>query len=102
MNKICETCDTRNRLGLCNGRDGDFKYCFRSAGSVDGVEKTITPFTTIDELYNKCDWLKCARKETLELDSESYCDEHMILLLGVLRWQNAQVGGKIPVGFVTR
>ena len=23
MNKICETCDTRNRLGMCNGLDGN-------------------------------------------------------------------------------
>lgn len=50
MNKICETCDTKNRLRLCSGRDGDFKYCFRKAGSTYGLEQTITPFNTTDEL----------------------------------------------------
>ena len=39
MNKLCEICDTRNRLGICNGRDGDFKYCFRRVGSMNGLEK---------------------------------------------------------------
>ena len=37
MNKLCEICDTRNRLGMCNGRDGDFKYCFRKVGSTNGL-----------------------------------------------------------------
>ena len=44
INKICETCDTRNRLCLCNGVEGDFKYCFRKVGSVYDLQETITPF----------------------------------------------------------
>ena len=43
MNKLCEICDTRNRLCMCNGRDGDFKYCFRRVGSTNRLEETITP-----------------------------------------------------------
>ena len=51
MNKLCEICDTRNRLGMCNGRDGVFKYCFRKVGSTHRLEETITPFNTLHELY---------------------------------------------------
>lgn len=51
INKICETCDTRNRLCLCNGVEGDFKYCFRKVGSVYDLQETITPFNDLDEIF---------------------------------------------------
>ena len=98
MSKICETCDTRLRLGLCKGKDEDFKYCFRKVGSVNGLEETITPFNTLDELYTKCKWLDWVEKDTLVLDEMDYGDEHMRLLFG----QEKGVNKTFPVGYVTK
>ena len=101
MNKLCEICDTRNRLGICKGRDGDFKYCFRRVGSTNGLEKTITPFNTLHELYEKCDCLKWVVPETLELDNEPYgIGNHMVLLWGQSERQLGTNEGQ-PVGYVT-
>ena len=101
MNKLCEICDTRNRLGMCNGRDGDFKYCFRRVGSTNRLEETITPFTTLHELYEKCSWLKWIVPETLELENEAYGrGNNMVLLWGQSERQLGTNEGQ-PVGFVT-
>lgn len=101
MNKLCEICDTRNRLGMCKGRDGDFKYCFRRVGSTNGLEETITPFNTLHELHEKCDCLKWVVPETLVLDNEPYCGENnMVLLWGQSERQLGTNEGQ-PVGYVT-
>lgn len=98
MNKLCEICDTRNRLGMCNGRDGDFKYCFRKVGSIHDLEETITPFNTLHELYKECDWLQWIVPETLKLEGEPYGGENnMVLLMGQSKVSNDY----LPVGFVT-
>ena len=104
MNKICETCDTRNRLKMCDGKDGDFRYCYRPAGSTSNIIGNITPFNTIDELFEKNDWIKSVIKSTATLDRDYYGkDHHMKLLLG-LRYGEPQekIESKsyYPVGFV--
>lgn len=105
MNKICETCDTRKRLKMCNGRDGDFKYCYRPAGSVSSIPNNITPFNTIDELFEKNDWIKSVIKSTATLDNDYYGkDHHMKLLLGLFYGEpQEKIKSKsyYPVGFVT-
>ena len=98
MNKLCEICDTRNRLGICNGRDGDFKYCFRRVGSTHRLEETITPFNTLHELYEKCDWLDWIIPETIKLENKSYGSKNnMVLLMG----KSENTDEYLPVGFVT-
>lgn len=52
MNTLCINCDAKNRLGMCIGKDGDFKYCYRRVGSVGISQQTITQFNTLDELVN--------------------------------------------------
>ena len=98
MNKLCEICDTRNRLGMCNGRDGVFKYCFRKVGSTHRLEETITPFNTLHELYEKCDWLDWIIPETIKLENKSYGSKNnMVLLMG----KSENTDEYLPVGFVT-
>jgi hypothetical protein len=53
MNKICKTCDTKNRLRLCNGKDENFKYCYRKSGNPEQTKDTIFQFNSIEELKNK-------------------------------------------------
>lgn len=50
MNKVCETCDSRIRLNLCEGKDTEFKYCYRKSGNPQQTKDTIFQFNTIDEL----------------------------------------------------
>lgn len=97
MNNICKNCDTRNRLHLCDGKDGDFKYCFRRAGSLMGLKKTITPFNTLHELYQKCTWLDWIAPETLVLENKPYGNgDNMVLLKGHFGSNNS-----LPLGYVT-
>ena len=101
MNKLCEICDTRNRLGMCKGKNGDFKYCFRRVGTTNRLEETITPFNSLHELYEKCNWLHWVVPETLELESEPYGRENnMVLLWGQSERQLGTNEGQ-PVGYVT-
>lgn len=108
MNDICKNCDTRIRLGLCNGREGDFQYCYRKVGSVNGLEDTITPFNTIDDLYENCEHLKGTIKEQTYLDNKPYAnDEHMVLLYGLYKGEpdleeKIERGFVYPIGYVTR
>lgn len=99
MNEICKTCDTKNRLGLCEGKNGNFKYCFRKAGSTDGLEKTITPFTTMEDLYLSCEWINtCFEQGSLKFDDYYYTnDKHMLLLYGKYFGDSKEY----PIGFVT-
>jgi len=99
INKICETCDTRNRLCLCNGVKGDFKYCFRKVGSVYDLQETITPFNYLDEIFlNDCDYIKDLDRESLRLSKDYYGNnEHMRLLFGRFLGDSGKV---YPVGFV--
>lgn len=105
MNKICETCDTRNRLGMCNGLDGNFKYCYRPVGSISNIPGNITPFNTIDELFEKNDWIKSVIKESAVLDENYYGrGHHMKLLLGLFYGEPQEKidsGINYPVGYVT-
>jgi len=104
MNSVCKTCDTRNRLGMCLGKDGDFTYCFRPVGSVSNIPGNITPFNTIDELLKNNKWLDVI-EGTVYLDDEYYgCDKHMKLLLGLFNGEteeNIKSGKRYPIGFVT-
>lgn len=98
MNIICENCDTKCRLGMCEGRDGEFKYCFRRVGSIGGLEKTITPFITLHELYDKQSWLDWVFPDSLVLDYKPYGnDNHMVLLWGISKID----GEPLPIGYVT-
>lgn len=102
MNEICKTCDTRIRLQKCNGRDGDFRYCFRKVGSTYGLEKTIVPFSDLHELYQKSEHLQnSVVEESMFLDGEDYGrDGHMVLLMG--RYILDPDGNRYPIGFVTK
>ena len=104
MNKICETCDTRNRLGMCNGLDGNFKYCYRPVGSISNIPGNITPFNTIDELFEKNDRIKSVIKESAVLDENYYGrGHHMKLLFGLYYGEpQEKIESKsyYPVGFV--
>lgn len=99
MNDLCKICDTKNRLRMCNGRNGNFKYCFRRVGSISGLKETITPFTTLHELYEKCDWLEHIVPESLVLSNEAYSGNHMVLLWGQYEDQIGTNKGQ-PLGYV--
>lgn len=98
MNQICETCDTRCRLHMCQGQDGDFKYCYRPVDSVDNIPDNITPFNTVDELYEKNKWIKSVERDSLVFDDKPYGSPYMKLLLG--HFIGDTVNDKVPVGFV--
>lgn len=103
INKICETCDTRNRLCMCNGIEGDFKYCFRKVGSVYDLQETITPFNNLDELFlNTCEYIRDLDRESLYLSDEYYGNsKHMRLLFGRFLGDSGDSYDKgYPVGFV--
>lgn len=98
MSKICETCDTKNRLKLCDEKEGEFKYCFRKVGSLDGVEESIQPFNELQELKNNSfldGWII--------IDSLHMVDysRHMNLLLGDSMDYDGAVK-EIPVGYVVK
>lgn len=99
MNNLCKICDTRERLRMCNGRDGDFKYCFRRVGTTSGLKETITPFITLHELYEKCDWLEHIVPESLYLEDKAYVGDNMRLLWGQYENQIGTNKGQ-PVGYV--
>lgn len=92
--KICETCDVRLRLKMCDGKDGDVdtKYCFRRVGSVSNVPNSIKPFDEISEL-NIPDYIE---SETVEI--EDYHGEHTGILIGVSKFD----GFRYPIGFITK
>lgn len=93
--KICDTCDTKNRLCKCKGREGDFKYCYRKAGSTHGIEDSIFLFNDINELYDKiCD---------VEVVADSLCikpysGEHISILMG----KYIGDGNEYPMGFIIK
>lgn len=100
MNVICEKCDTRCRLGMCKGRDNGFKFCFRRIGTITDLEETITPFTTLHELYEKCNWLNFIIPESLILDNQPYVgNDNMVLLFG--RHKRQETDRFLPLGYVT-
>ena len=103
MNKICETCDSKERLKICEGRDGNFKYCFRRVGSVAGLKDSITPFNEISELEDYT-WAYqgCRISE--------YSGEHMGILLGkfdplkndLSSFLDLDKEREYPIGFITK
>lgn len=105
MNDICVTCDTRNRLHLCSGKDGNFTYCFRPVGSVSNIPGNIIQFNNIDELFLHDGWVQNINKETVYLDDEYYgAGHHMRLLLGLFHGEPQEkidLGDCYPVGFIT-
>lgn len=98
MNKICEHCDTRNRLHLCDGQDGDFQYCFRPVGSFANIPGNITPYNDVIELYAINKWLhEGVELSSLKLSDEMYgIDGHMKLLYGKFYGDE----NVYPVGYV--
>lgn len=102
MNKICETCDTRKRLKMCNGRDGNFNYCYRKAGSTAGLEETITPFNSVSEIFdNQCDYIRAIDSDSVVLDETRYAD-HMCLIYGRFIGDEAAkfTDKRYPVGYI--
>lgn len=100
MNKICETCDTKNRLGLCDGKDGDFKYCYRKAGSLHGLSESITPFNTIEELYKKI-----GHDRLNWIDKDSLYMVHYYKRINLLLGSYIDSDGKekeCPVGYIIK
>lgn len=98
MNSICETCDTRNRLKLCEGKDGCFKYCFRKVGSISGVKESIVPFNTIEEVYAASEYLRNTQLDSLHIIP--YYGDHMKLLVG--KYNEALSDGmNYPLGYIT-
>lgn len=103
MNKICESCDTRIRLGLCGGRAGNFRYCFRDSGPACWPEEerrlkgSITPFNKLEELYNSPAFNnRMIRPETMRMAPYS---KHIMLLMGKYA---AQFGDDMeyPLGYI--
>lgn len=101
MNKICEKCDTKCRLGLCQGKEGDFKYCFRKTGSLSGLKETITPFSTLHELYEKCEWLDWIVPESLILDNTPYAKSNTMVLLWGQTKNQIGTNKAQPIGYIT-
>lgn len=102
MGKICETCDTKNRLGMCKGNDAEFKYCVRRTGSVSNVPSSITPFNEVDEIFANPVWDELDRSSVI-LDENYYgSGTHMKLLWG--RWnfdkEAKEADQGYPVGYV--
>ena len=86
MAKICETCDTKNRLGMCEGRAEEFRYCVRRTGSISNIPGSITPFNEIDEIFKNPVYDRLDHKSVF-LDEEYYgSTHHMKLLFG--RWKH--------------
>lgn len=107
MNNICKTCDTRLRMKMCDGKDGEFKYCYRPVGSRENIPEEIFPFTTIDELYPHLikRWGEWLIKESLKMEDYG-CN--MFILLGCYAhpipipygwWKPDTI---YPVGYITR
>lgn len=102
MAKICETCDTRNRLCMCNGNESEFRYCVRRTGSLSNVPSSITPFNKLEEIFNNPIWDELDHSSVV-LSEEYYgTDKHMRLLWG--RWgfdiKAKEDNQGYPVGYV--
>lgn len=97
MNNICITCDTRKRLGLCNGKYGSFKYCFRKSGSLDSIVESIQPFNELKELQDNSflDWIL---KESLYMIP--YGDNMNLLMGKYIDYEGTKKDG--AVGFITK
>ena len=96
MNRICETCDTKIRLGICEGKEGDFKYCYRKTGSRFGLEETIKPFTELIELHEHLD--QSIDRQSLRLTDDYGNDGNMCLLMGKYYADD----NEYPLGFITK
>lgn len=93
MNKLCENCDTRIRLKMCIGKEGEFRFCFRKVGSTEGLEESITTFNDLKELIEKSPtYFENVKVETLKIQ---WYDIGTALLIG--EWVD---GGVSPVGFI--
>lgn len=102
MAKICETCDTKNRLGMCDGNKGEFKYCVRRTGTLSNIPGSITPFNEIDEIFSNPVWNELEHDSVL-LDTDFYgMSGHMRLLYGRWDWDRAakEEDCLYPVGYV--
>lgn len=92
MNIICENCDTRIRLNLCNGKIGEFKYCYRPTGSLNNINnETILPFNKISEIKTPFD--NAILKGTFEISD--YGGRMKIL---TAEWLDRK---RFPVGYIT-
>jgi len=99
MSKICATCDTKNRLGLCPGKEEDFKYCYRRVGSLEGLEDTITPFNTVEQLYDKLpETLSDVEKDSLII--KEYGGAHVGILVGKYKYCGRDK--EYPIGYIIK
>ena len=57
MNKICENCINRVTRHVCEGKDGDFKYCSWTTGVIKEIPRTLVQFNTLEELQEKSEFL---------------------------------------------
>ena len=74
INNICKTCDTRLRLNRCDGKEGNFKYCYRQCYTLRGIEESIQPFNELSELK--------INNKFKDLHIEDYSGKHIGILLG--------------------
>lgn len=82
MNIICESCDAKNRLKLCNGKDGSFKYCYRRSGNPEITKSSIFQFNTIEELKSNLIVSDgCLNTDSMEIDWGYGRDNHTALIL---------------------
>lgn len=103
MNKICKTCDTRNRLNLCNGRNGDFKYCYRPCGSISNItDISIQPFNDVSEVETNFDGYIINDEKWIE----EYGGEHFKIMMAKINNKYAENGKvwkqieTVPIGFI--
>lgn len=103
MNPICKTCDTRIRLRRCNGKNGDFKYCMRKVGSINGLEESIVQFNTFEDIKkNLNSYTDGFIFDSLWLDDTTDYDAAgtMTLLWG--KWRSCPDMVEYPIGYVTK
>lgn len=93
MNKLCDICDTKNRLHMCNGKCENFKYCFRKVGSLDYLEESIQPFNNIQELKSNA-FLQETNTNFDKLRIEKY-DENIGILFEII-----ECDIPVPRGFI--
>ena len=97
MAKICDTCDTKNRLGMCNGVCKEYKYCVRRTGSLGNVPGSIVQFNDVNEIFTHPAYEDLDESSVFISDSY-YSGEHMKLLYG--RWKFDDQKIVYPVGYV--
>lgn len=102
FNEICKECDTRCRLKMCEGKQGDFRYCYRPVGSLDNISpSSIISFNTLNELVAKInqqeDELFHVEADTVELQPYG----RMYMLIGQFV-NDEERNTKHPIGYIAK